>query len=123
MTVGAKPCRFSSFLSSFTAAALSRCRRTSTSSTSPSLSTARHIYMRRVMWRWSPAPQVARYERPELQHPSTDRLIADLQPALGLQIFDIPIGQHETQIKPDRPPYHSGGKRWRAYEIGGIAQP
>src|SRR5713101_5719708 len=44
MTVGAKPCRFSSFLSSFTAAALSRLGWTMTSSTSPSLSTARHMY-------------------------------------------------------------------------------
>src|SRR5216683_6425247 len=61
-----------------------------------------------VVWRWSPAPQIARYERPELQHPSTDGLIADLQPALGQQVFDIPIAQSETQIKPDRPPDHIG---------------
>src|SRR6266702_3549914 len=56
-----------------------------------------------VVWRRSPAPQVARNARPELQHPSTDGLIADLQPALGQQIFDIPIAQRETQIKPDGP--------------------
>jgi transposase len=52
-----------------------------------------------VVWRWSPAPQVARDERPELQHPSTDGLIADLQPALGQQVFDIPVAQREPEIE------------------------
>ena len=28
-------------------------------------------------------------QRPELQHPSSDRFIGDVQPALGQQIFDI----------------------------------
>src|SRR5260370_3305080 len=64
-----------------------------------------------VVWPWSPAPQVARDERPELQRPSTDGLVADLQPALGQQVFDIPIAQRKPQIKPDRPPDHIG---WEA---------
>jgi len=46
MTAGANPCFRSNFLSSFSAAALSRLRWINTSRTSPSLSTARHIYIR-----------------------------------------------------------------------------
>src|SRR5713101_8181666 len=123
MTFGAKPCRFSSFLSSFTAAALSRLGWTMTSSTSPSLSTARHMYMRRpaiettissrcplIVRCRSLAPEVARDSRSKLQHPSADGLVTDLQPALRQQILDITVAQGEAQVEPDRVPDHKRRK-------------
>src|SRR5258706_963174 len=67
MTVGSKPCRFSRFLISLTAAALS-------------------------------------------QHPSPDRLVADLQPALRQQICSIAVAQGEAQVEPNRVPDQIGRK-------------
>ena len=36
-------------------------------------------------------------QRPELQHPSSDRFIGDVQPALGQQIFDIAEAEGESE--------------------------
>jgi hypothetical protein len=37
---------------------------------------------------------------PELQHPSSDRFIGDVQPALGQQIFDIAEAEGKAKIQP-----------------------
>ena len=39
-------------------------------------------------------------QRPELQHPSSDRFIGDVQPALGQQIFDIAEAEGKAKIQP-----------------------
>jgi hypothetical protein len=61
-----------------------------------------------VVRHWSPTPQVARYQRPEFQHPSTDGLVADFQSSLSQQIVDISITQREAQIEPDSVPNYIG---------------
>jgi hypothetical protein len=38
-------------------------------------------------------------QRPELQHPSSDRFIGDVQPALGQQIFDIAEAEGKAKIQ------------------------
>ena len=40
--------------------------------------------------------------RPELQHPSPDRLVGEVQPALGEQILDIAEAQREAKVQPHR---------------------
>jgi hypothetical protein len=39
-------------------------------------------------------------QRPELQHPSSDRFIGDVQPALGQQIFDVAEAEGKAKIQP-----------------------
>jgi hypothetical protein len=39
-------------------------------------------------------------QRPELQHPSPDRFIGDIQPALGQQILDIAEAESEAKVQP-----------------------
>ena len=39
-------------------------------------------------------------QRPELQHPSSDRFIGDVQPSLGQQIFDIAEAEGKAKIQP-----------------------
>src|SRR5258708_10729577 len=116
MTVGAKPCRFNNLLSNFTAAALSRLGWTMTSSTSPSLSTARHMYMRRLAIATTISSRChlpcgvgrprlrLREGQPELQNPSSDSFVTDLQTALRQQILDITVAQGEAQVEPNRVP-------------------
>jgi hypothetical protein len=43
-------------------------------------------------------------QRPELQHPSSDRFIGDVQPALGQQIFDIAEAEGKAKIQPQGVP-------------------
>jgi len=66
----------------------------------------------------SPAPEVARDSRSKLQHPSTDGLVTDLQPALRRQILDITVAQGEAQVEPHRVPgshrAESGGERTKS---------
>src|SRR5260221_6975343 len=52
------------------------------------------------------APKVPPNSRTKLQHPSPDRLVADLQPALPQQIFNIEVAQGEAQVEPNRVPDH-----------------
>src|SRR5258708_40282665 len=66
------------------------------------------------------APKVPPNSRPELQHPSPDRLVADLQPALRQQIFNIAVAQGEAQVEPNRVPDHI---RWEAVAGGGNRLP
>ena len=55
-------------------------------------------------------------QRPELQHPSSDRFIGDVQPALGQQIFDIAEAEGKaTNHAACR--MTSGRNWWRANEI------
>jgi hypothetical protein len=48
-------------------------------------------------------------QRPELQHPSSDRFIGEVQPALGQQIFDIAEAEGKAKIQP-----HGVGKHEKA---------
>ncbi len=63
-----------------------------------------------TVWCWSPVPKVARDSRFELQHPSADGLVSDLQTALRQQILDITVAQGEAHVEPDRMPDHIGRK-------------
>jgi hypothetical protein len=42
--------------------------------------------------------------RPELQHPTPDRFIGDIQPALGEQILDVAEAEGEAKVQPYRMP-------------------
>ena len=57
-------------------------------------------------------------QRPELQHPASDRFIGDVQPALGQQIFDIAEAEGKAKIQPHRVPddvrREIGGERTRS---------
>jgi hypothetical protein len=39
-------------------------------------------------------------QRPELQHPSSDRFVRDIQPAFGQQLFDIAEAEGKAKIQP-----------------------
>ena len=41
-------------------------------------------------------------QRPELQHPSPDRLVGEVPPALGEQILDIAEAQRAAKVQPHR---------------------
>ena len=43
-------------------------------------------------------------QRPELQHPSPDRFIGDIQPAFCQQILDIAEAEGEAKVQPHRMP-------------------
>ena len=47
-------------------------------------------------------PEVARIQRADLEHPTPDSLIRDVEPALGEEVLNIPIAQCETQIELHR---------------------
>jgi hypothetical protein len=47
---------------------------------------------------------------PELKHPSPDRFIRDIQPALSQQILDIAEAEGEAKIQPHRVP---NDVRWK----------
>ena len=53
--------------------------------------------------------QIGGDQRPKLDHPAPDRLAADLDPALGHQLFDIADAQREPEIPAHRPDDH---RRW-----------
>src|SRR4029079_7730147 len=94
---------------SFFATCASRLRWTRKSSTSPSLSTARHSqYLPpRIEITISSRCQWSRGRgredrRPELQEHTPDRLVGCVNTSLGQQFLDIPKGQGEPGIEPDR---------------------
>ena len=111
---------------SFAAAFASRRRCTRRSRTSPSSSTARQSQNRlppiRIAISSRCQCQVGRdvaakllgEQRPELQHPSPDCLIGDIQPALGQQILDIAEAEGEAKVQPTACRMMSGGNWWRA---------
>jgi hypothetical protein len=49
-------------------------------------------------------------QRLELQHPSSNRFIGDVQPALGEQILDIAEAQGEAKVQPHRVSDDVGGE-------------
>jgi hypothetical protein len=49
-------------------------------------------------------------QRPELQHPSSDRFIGHIEPALSEQIFNVAIAERETHIEPNGVPDDRGRK-------------
>src|ERR1700722_13124174 len=92
---------------------LSRRRCTRRSRTSPSSSASRQSQNRlpairtaissRCHVRGGPMTSAAKLpgeQWPELQHPSSDRFIGDVQPALGQQIFDIAEAEGKAKIQP-----------------------
>ena len=48
-------------------------------------------------WPRTSAAKFLGEQRPELQHPSSDRFVRDIQPALGEQIFDIAEAEGEAE--------------------------
>jgi hypothetical protein len=60
------------------------------------------IEMPSTRWRRPTPAQVGRDQRTELQRPAADRLVADLDPALGQQLLDVPQAQGEAEIQPHR---------------------
>jgi class 3 adenylate cyclase len=52
----------------------------------------------------TPAAKFPGEQRPELQHPSPDCLIRDIQPALGQQILDVTEAEGEAKVQPHRVP-------------------
>jgi hypothetical protein len=64
----------------------------------------RHTLVEMPMLGW-PMTSAAKFlgeQRPELQHPSPDCLIGDVQPALGEQILDIAEAEGEAKVQPHR---------------------
>jgi hypothetical protein len=51
-------------------------------------------------WPMTSAAKFLGEQRPELQHPTPDRFIGDLQPALGQQILDIAEAEGEAKVQP-----------------------
>jgi hypothetical protein len=94
---------------------------TSRSRISPSLSTRApqihapaadrddHLIQVPGVGRPGPQPaQVAGESRPELEHPSSVRLVGDVEPALGEEFLDVAVAQREPEIEPDGVPDHLG---------------
>ena len=53
-------------------------------------------------------PQPARELRAELPHPSPDRLIGDVEPALGQKLLHISETQREAEVEPNGLSDHLG---------------
>src|SRR3954452_19951208 len=93
------PCFFRSLRISFWAARLSRLAWTSTSSTSPSASTARHRYICLPPMRtntsskchrlWAPRPQPACDHGTKGKDPTPDALVRDCDAALRQEFLDV----------------------------------
>src|SRR5204862_7896893 len=100
-----------SFRISRSAAALLRRDCTRQSSASPSASTARQRYILFTehlievpgcMRLRTHHPQTSRDSRPEYHHPTSDRLVGNVDAAFGEQFLDIPEAQRKAKIEPDR---------------------
>lgn len=59
--------------------------------------------------------QAPRKHRAEFEHPTPDRLIGEVKPALGKQVLHIAIAQGEPEIQPDRVVI-GAANRWRRYD-------
>jgi len=51
---------------------------------------------------WPRTADIRRDRRPELQEPPPDRLVGCVNTSLGQQFLDIPKGQREPGIEPNR---------------------
>src|SRR5215204_2505479 len=98
---------------SLRAAAVSRFRCTSMSSTSPSLSTARQSqrdqdghFVEVPCRAWArPRPaEITRVQPTELEHPAPDRLVRDVEAPLSHEFLHISVAQREPDIEPDSMP-------------------
>jgi hypothetical protein len=61
-------------------------------------------------WARAMAAKLSSKQRSELQHPASDRLVGDIQPALGEQILDITEAECESNIEPHSVPNDRRGK-------------
>jgi hypothetical protein len=52
-------------------------------------------------WAWAALPQLARDQRAEFQHPTSQHFIGYVEPTLGQQFFDISVAQGEAEIQLD----------------------
>jgi hypothetical protein len=68
-------------------------------------------------------PQPWSNHRAEFQHPATDALVGEVEPALCKQFLDITIAQGEAQVEPNRMLNHGRRETVPRYEIGNISQP
>jgi hypothetical protein len=50
----------------------------------------------------APVPEFPRDDRAEFQYPTPNRLIGEVETALGQELLDVAIAQREPQIEPDR---------------------
>ena len=66
--------------------------------------------------------RACRNNRPEFENPPTDRLIANRQSALSQEILDVPVAHCEPEVSQTACRMTSGGNRWRASEMGFMAQ-
>src|SRR5208282_2913878 len=55
-------------------------------------------------WPRASMPKFSGEQRPEFQDPSPHRLVGDIQPTLGEQVFDVAIAERETDIEPNGVP-------------------
>jgi hypothetical protein len=59
--------------------------------------------------------------RGEALNPPEDRDVVDLDPTLGQELLDVPVGEPEPQVPSDRQSDDSGGKRYPAKaELGAV---
>lgn len=68
------------------------------------------VQMPATRWLRATSAKVRRNQRPELDHPTPDRLPADDDVALRHQFFDVPDTEREAEIQPDRLTNHSPRK-------------
>ena len=71
-----------------------------------------------IAWSRPRTADIRRDRWPELQEPPPDRFVGCVNTSLGQQFLDIPKGQCEPGIEPDRWRMISGAKRWRLNDIG-----
>ena len=55
-------------------------------------------------WPMTSAAKLPGEQRPELQHPTPDCFVGDLQPVLGEQILDVAEAEGEAKVQPYRMP-------------------
>ena len=70
----------------------------------PAIRTAILIELPLRGWPMTSAAKLPGEQRPELQHPTPDRFVGDVQPALGEQILDVAEAEGEAKVQPYRMP-------------------
>jgi hypothetical protein len=55
-------------------------------------------------WSVTSAAKLPGERRPELQHPTPDRFVGDVHPALGEQILDVAEAEGQAKVQPYRVP-------------------
>jgi hypothetical protein len=59
------------------------------------------VEMPLAAWQWSTGAQVASERQPELQDPSPDRLVRNIEAAFCQEFLDVAVAEREAQIEPD----------------------